>query len=239
MITSALRQVPERGIIMQHIRKAFIINICIFLLEIVSLIWMMSGLSRGVLSAAGLRMLRYFTIDSNILMGIAALIAAIEEQAVIKGKKAEVPVTVWILKLAATASVTLTMLVTVFFLAPNSAAKAGFAGYMALFYNSNFFFHLFNPVLAIIVFVFFEKSDGIPFIHTFTGTIPLILYAVYYVAEALRHTENGKVMRGYDWYGFLVLGVRSAFVVLPLIFVITWGICFGFWKANKPKIRKK
>ena len=218
---------------MRHIRKAFIINICIVIFEIISLIWMMSGISKGMLSASSWHMLRYFTIDSNILMGIAALVAAIEEHSVINRKKAEIPGAVWILKLAATASVTLTMLVTVFFLAPKSAATAG---YFALFYNSNFFFHFFNPMLSIIVFVFFEKSDKVHFKHTFIGTIPLIFYAFYYVTEAVRHTENGRVMRGYDWYGFFMMGIKSVFIVLPLIYLIAWGICFVIWKVNKPKV---
>ena len=49
----------------------------------------------------------------------------------------------------------------------------------------------------------------------------------------MRHTSNGMIAAGYDWYGFFFLGVKSAYVVLPLIILITWLISLALWKLNR------
>ena len=103
---------------MKDLKKAYILNICLAAFEIFSISWMMSGINGGVLSAAKLASLKYFTVDSNILMGIFALWAAIDQGRVLKGEKADVSVLTYVLKLTGTVGVTLTMLVTIFFLEP-------------------------------------------------------------------------------------------------------------------------
>lgn len=215
---------------MNDLKKAYILNLCLFVLEVFAIGWMMSGLSGGVLSARKLATLKYFTVDSNILLGIAALIAAIDQRKVLRGEKGEVSLSTLILKLSGTFGGTLTMLVTIFFLGPTLGRTYGF---FSLFEKSNFFLHLVNPVLGIVTFLCFEKSSRIAFRHTFTAIIPLVLYAVYYVAVTLRHTVNGVAAKGYDWYGFFFLGVKSAYIVLPVIIMISWLISFALWKLNR------
>ncbi len=215
---------------MKDLKKAYILNICLTAFEVFSISWMMSGINGGVLSAAKLASLKYFTVDSNILMGIFALWAALDQGKVLKGKKAEVSALTYVLKLTGTVGVTLTMLMTIFFLGPTMGRTYGF---FSLFEKSNIFLHLLNPVLSIIVFLCFEKSSKIKFKHTFTAVIPLVIYGVYYVTEALTHMTDGVINKGYDWYGFFVLGVRSAYIVLPLITIITWLISFALRKLNR------
>ena len=215
---------------MNDLKKAYILNLCLFVLEVFAIGWMMSGLSGGVLSARRLATLKYFTVDSNILLGIAALIAAIDQRKVLRGEKSGVSLPTLILKLSGTFGGTLTMLVTIFFLGPTLGRTYGF---FSLFEKSNFFLHLVNPVLGIVTFLCFESSSRIAFRHTFTAIIPLVLYAVYYVIVTLSHTVNGVVAKGYDWYGFFFLGVKSAYIVLPVIIVISWLISFALWKLNR------
>ena len=215
---------------MNDLKKAYILNRCLFVLEVFAIGWMMSGLSGGVLSARRLATLKYFTVDSNILLGIAALIAAIDQRKVLRGEKGGVSLSTLILKLSGTFGGTLTMLVTIFFLGPTLGRTYGF---FSLFEKSNFFLHLVNPVLGIVTFLCFERSSRIAFRHTFTAIIPLVLYAVYYVIVTLSHTVNGVVAKGYDWYGFFFLGVKSAYIVLPVIIVISWLISFALWKLNR------
>ena len=215
---------------MKNLKKAYILNICIVVMEVFAIFWMMSGINGGVLSAAKLASLKYFTVDSNILMGLSALLAALDQGKVLKGEKAEVPSLTYILKLTGTVGVMLTMLVTIFFLGPTMGRTYGF---FSLFAKSNFFLHLFNPVLSMIVFLWFEKSSKIEFKHTFAAVIPLMIYGIYYVAEAVTHMTNGVIDKGYDWYGFFVPGPKSAFIVLPVILVSTWLISFTLWKLNR------
>lgn len=63
-------------------KKACILNSFIVVLEVAAITWMISGSSDGALSISGLRSLRFFTVDSNILLGIFALIAAMDERQV-------------------------------------------------------------------------------------------------------------------------------------------------------------
>ncbi len=58
-------------------KKAFCLNIAVFVLILFSVIWMFSGLHFGdapvALAASKLSMLKYYTVDSNIIMGLVAL----------------------------------------------------------------------------------------------------------------------------------------------------------------------
>ena len=217
---------------MSNLKKAFILNICIVLLEAFAITWIMTAAGNGVLSGGKLRALRYFTVDSNILMGLFSLWAAVDQGMVLKGKRREVSTVSYILKLTGTVGVTLTMFVTIFFLGPTIGRRSGF---FSLFAKSNFFLHLVNPVLSIVTFLCFEKTSKIAFKHTFTAVIPLVIYAVYYVREVLTHMTDGVIQKGYDWYGFFAFGLRTANIILPLLLLITWLISFALWKLNRRK----
>ncbi len=212
------------------LRKSLSANIILAVLEFFAVSWMMSGTSEGVLSAAGLRVLKYFTVDSNIYLGIASFIMAKEQYSAAKGKKKEVSHFAYLLKLSATAAVSVTMLVTVFFLEPTIGR---YFGYLALFAYSNFFLHLFNPLAAIVTWVCFEKNDVLVSKDVFLAMIPTLLYVVYYVAEVLTHTANGVIMPGYDWYGFFVLGLKSVAIVLPIFVLFAYLVCLVLYKAGK------
>ena len=211
-------------------KKACILNSFIVVLEVAAITWMINGSSDGALSISGLRSLRYFTVDSNILLGIFALIAAMDERQVWLGRKADVSSASILLKHIGTVGVTLTMLVTVFYLTPSTLQKYGLLG---MYKGSNFLLHLVNPILAIIVFLRYERTPRLAFRHTFTGIIPMLIYTVYYVAEAIRHSKNGVISPGYDWYGFFFNGVQSAIVMVPLLIAITYAISFVLWRINR------
>lgn len=214
------------------VRKAFIANVVLTLLEIFSVSWMMSGISGGILSAAGLRVLKYFTVDSNIFLCFASFIAAIQQNHVLKGKRKGIPRFICLIKLSATAAVTVTMLVTVFFLEPTMGR---YFGYLALFAHSNFFLHLFNPLAAVVTWVCFEKNDVLDSKDVLFATAPTLLYAIYYLIAVLTHTVDGVIMPGYDWYGFFFLGLKSAVIVMPVFVLFTCLVCTVLYKAGKKK----
>lgn len=218
--------------LMNTLKKAFLLNICIFVLEVFAITWIMTAAGNGVLSGGKLRALRYFTVDSNILMGLFSLWAAVDQGMVLKGKRPEVSTISYVLKLTGTVGVTLTMFVTIFFLGPTIGRRSGF---FSLFAESNFFLHLVNPVLSIVTFLCFEKTNKIVFKHTFTAIIPLVIYAVYYVREVLTHMTDGVIQKGYDWYGFFAFGFKTANIILPLLLLVTWLISFVLWKLNRRK----
>ena len=220
---------------MKRFRIAYILNLCLALLEVLAPIWMSSGLVGGVLTTSGAEMFKFFTIDSNVLMGIIALFTALQLRQVIRGQREDLSTACYVWYLAGTVGVTLTMLVTVVFLEPTMAPQFGL---FALFAGSNFLLHLFNPLLAIVTFTVFEKTRKIPFRHTLTGIVPMVLYAVFYVANCMRHAVNGMVDIAYDWYGFLAGGVKTVWIVIPVIFLFTWLISVALWRLNRRKTDK-
>ncbi len=180
------------------------------------------------LSESNFHAFKYFTVDSNVFAGLVALVFLIYKLSPSGKRNSKLPKVLYVLKLAATTGVTLTMMVTVFFLAPHSTTT-----YFAYFMNSNFFMHLVTPLLCIISFVFFEPAEKHPFALTFAGIIPMLLYGFYYIPNILLHLENGKTSHDYDWYGFLGGGVNTIWFVVPLVVAVTWVFSILLWVLNK------
>lgn len=213
-----------------NLSAAFWGNIITSVLVLLSSIWMFSGWHIGSapsnLEGQRLAMFKFYTVDSNVLMGVIALVVAIVQFFVFKGKIKGLPVWVPVIKLVGVVGVTLTMLVTIFFLTPTM-------GFYTCFNNSNLFLHFVNPVVSIITFLWLEKCFSIKFIHTFTGVCSMVIYTVYYVAVSVAHSSNNVVAEGYDWYGFFALGLKSGFVIVPLLILITYIISLGLWAINR------
>ena len=104
-----------------------------------------------------------------------------------------------------------------------------------MYVNKNLFFHGIIPLLGIVNFIFFEKTDKLKFKHTFLGLMPIILYAFYYLINVLIHIENKRVSTEYDWYYFIQNGVWKMLIVIPLIFGISYLISYTLWRLNKIK----
>ena len=220
---------------MKKTKIAFILNIVIVSLTIIASIVMFTGFrfmhgTEIVLEATKLQMFSFFTVDSNIFMGIVALIVAYYEYKLLNKSIKELPRKLYLLKLIATAGVSLTFLVVFTYL-----GYIAEGGILSLIKNSNLFFHLLIPVLSIITFVFFEKTNKLKFKDTIYGLIPTMIYAIYYLINILIHMENGKVSPKYDWYWFVQNGVWTAIFVVPIIFLLAYGISYLLWKINKER----
>ena len=217
-------------------KVAVVLNCIIFIFTLFATIAMIIGFhfmgDIKVLSSRNFKAFKYFTVDSNVFAGLISLVFVIYKLCCPQ-KKTELPVALYILKLAATTGVTLTMMVTVFFLAPRSTTT-----YFDYFKNSNLFMHLLTPLVCIISFIFFEPAEKQKFPLSFTGVIPMVLYAFFYIPNVLLHLENGKVLGAYDWYGFLFAGLNTIWFVIPLLLVVTWIFALGLWALNR-KFAKK
>ncbi len=161
---------------------------------LLSVVWMFSGVIIGhgkvVLTTARWGMLKYYTVDSNILMGVVAAIAAHAQNEVLKGKRAELPSWLPALKLIGVVGVTLTMLVTVFFLGPTMPG-----GYRALFSNSNFFLHLVNPLMSIYTLLVPERGSCAERKETLYGVSSVVIYAACYALNCAVHTVDNHQPR--------------------------------------------
>ena len=209
-------------------KLSLILNIIIVILTIFASILMFTGIkithgAEPILETTKIGMFKFFTVDSNIFMGIIALIYAIKE---ITNK--EITKTMYKLKLMATTAVSLTFIIVFTYLGPISKD-----GIISLLQNSNIFFHLVIPVLSIITFTLFERTNKLKFKDSIYGIIPTIIYAVLYLINILIHMENGKVSPVYDWYWFVQNGVKTAIIVAPLIIIISYIISLILWKLNR------
>ncbi len=217
----------------QKLKISLILNIIIVIMTIFAFIVMfmdfkfMPGTETTIASSKVGR-LRFFTIDSNLLMGIAALVFLIEEIKLLKGKIKEINRKYYVFNLMSTSAVTLTFMVVLVYLgqiAPN--------GLYSMYVDKNLFFHGLIPLVAMINFIFFTNTDKLKFKDTYYGLIPMILYAIYYITNVLSHIENGKVSPDYDWYYFIQGNILKVFFVVPLIFVLTYFISYSLWYLNK------
>ena len=211
---------------------SIILNTLIFIFTVFATISMIVGFKFmgqfEVLSERNFKSFKYFTVDSNVFAGLISL-AYVIYKFTASGKKSEkLPKAFYILKLAATTGVTLTMMVTVFYLAPTSNGN-----FLHYFINSNFFMHLITPLLCIISFIFFEAAEPQKIVMSIPGIIPMLLYSFFYTPNVLLHLENGKPVKDYDWYNFLAAGAQSVWYVVPMLYLITWIFALGLWAANK------
>ena len=99
-------------------------------------------------AANGLYALRYFTILSNLLSALAALLVAlnVSEQGL--------PFGIWLLKYVATAAVTVTFLTVMVFLGPTM-------GYKSQLEHAGFYYHAAGPLMAVLSFCFMERFHGV------------------------------------------------------------------------------
>ena len=132
---------------------------------------------------------RFFTVLSNILCSVTALIMLV---ALLAGA---VPEWVWILKYIGTAAVTVTMLTVFLFLAPS----VGKDWYDVLLKSlGDLFMHLLTPLMALVSFCVFERR-GMTFPRSLFGLLPVALYGPVYLYHILYAPEE---KRWNDFYGF-------------------------------------
>ncbi len=194
-----------------------------------------SGRSDEVLAftASNLTAFKYFTVDSNVLGGIMALIYLIFEISLAKGKRTKLPKLLHLVRLTAATGLSLTMLVTAFFLIPQFGEH-----WYILYIDNNFLYHLIIPLLSVITFIFFEEDTNLSLKDSLFGIISMATYAIFYTINVFAHSGNGHPLKDYDWYGFLGGKITNAFIAIPAMLLITWLISLGLWILNRRHFRK-
>lgn len=172
----------------------------------------------------GYRLLKFFTLQSNLLAGIVALTFIIYLFKEIKTQK-KIPFFVHILKYISTIDLVITFLVVALFL--------GFIaedGYFSLYLNANFLFHFAIPVLDFVGFVFFEEKPRFRFRYTFLGLTHLFLYSIFYMINVFVHLHNGIVEIEHDWYAFAHFGIGLMFAFAVGVIGIGYLTSFALYK---------
>lgn len=168
----------------------------------------------GTLGGSGWSDLKYFTVQSNLLVGVVALVWLVARILGVKASK-------WlsVLKFLSTVSVFVTFTVVVLFLGP-------LYGYGRMYYGSNLFFHLLIPLFAIGEWTFFEK-EKLLFKECLYALIHPFVYGVGYLANCLVNGVGTWETGMNDWYSFLTWG----YGVGAVIFIVIGAIAFGLGVA--------
>ena len=217
---------------MKKNQVSIVLNVIIVLLTIIASIIMFTGIkfmagSDIVLESTKIGMFKFFTVDSNILMGITSGIFIFYSIKALKNKEYEIPKSIYLLKLVSTTAVTITFLVVFCYLGQISKG-----GMRSMLLNSNLLFHLFIPVLSIISFIFFERNDKLSAKNALFGILPTLIYGTFYLINVLIHTQNGKVSPIYDWYWFVQNGVSTAIIVFPMSILLSYAVSLVLWRLN-------
>lgn len=163
---------------------------------------------------SGIKAFRYFTVLSNVLCAVSALVMAISQ---VSGS---VSPGVVMFKYLGTVSVTVTLLTVLFFLGPT-------IGYKVLLSGRDLFLHLIGPLLAIISFCFLEKK-GISLGKALLGLLPVIIYGCVYLCKVVFSPED---KRWEDFYGFNKGGKWP--VAFAAMMLGTLIVCLVFWAVLK------
>ena len=124
----------------KSIKISLVINIIIVLLTVFATIIMFTGFrfmhgSEPILETTKFGVFKFFTVDSNVFMGIVSLAFIIEEIKLLRGKIKDITKTMYIFKLMSTTAVTITFLTVFLYLGPISDG-----GIISMLQNSNLFF---------------------------------------------------------------------------------------------------
>ena len=180
-----------------------------------------------IFSNIGIEAFRYYTVDTNVLVGISSLIMIIYEILFLRNKIKEIPKYVYVLKYIGVVGVMLTFIVTAFYLSPMYGKD-----FILLYMNTNLFFHLVVPLLSLYSYIKYEKNK-LEYKYTFITLSSVIIYAIFYITNILLHLENGKVVKEYDWYGFVIGGIYSLIIGPIIILLISYLISYIIYKLNK------
>lgn len=207
---------------------ALTINIIIVLFTILASFLMFTGIkithgAEPLLETTKIGMFKFFTVDSNLFMGIIALLFTIKQI-----KNEEISKNLYKLKLMSTTAVTLTFIVVFTYLGPISKD-----GIKSMLQNSNLFFHLLIPVLSIINFTIFENTKKLTIKDTLYGLMPTAIYGSIYTINLIIHIENKTISPIYDWYWFAQNGITISIMTALILFIITYITSLILWKLNR------
>lgn len=204
---------------------ALVLCFLVFFSSFLSVLLAVSSKADGIYT--GMDNLRYFTYDSNIFVGLIAILCIPFQIDGLRYENYHLPR--WLVNILyiATCSVTITFLLVTILILP----YLGF--YKTYVINASYFPHFFTPILAMITFIFINDDHEIKKNVIYYSLIPLFIYASIYLNEAF----NSK-----NWLDHYHLNsIVPLYVTLPFIIVVYLLIAIVLRKLHniRHKISKK
>ena len=184
--------------------------------------------TEGRLWMSGAYRFVFFTVDSNILAGLSALILLPLKFRRLKTGK-PLPRAAITLSLISVSAVTVTFLTVLLFLGP-------VFGFGSMYTGNNLWLHMVCPLLCIASYVFDSESEGrvnVP--YTLLSVLPTVVYgAVYFIMVIIVGQENGGWA---DFYGFNMGG--KWYISMAAMLAAAYLIGLGLWAAERLCSKKK
>ena len=181
-----------------------ILNIIIFAGVIGAVLWALPKAEKKSV------VFRYFTVLSNLLCAAASAAVAVLRLS------GTLPFWAGVFKYVGTCAVTVTLLTVFLFLAPSLGSLT------ELLKAQDFLLHFLCPVLAIISYVFFDRTEmSFPFV--LLGTAPVVFYGLYYLyrvvfaPQSRRWEDFYTFNRGGKWPVSFAAMVLAAFIISVLL----------------------
>ncbi|MBR3383482.1 MAG: hypothetical protein IKG85_10680 [Clostridia bacterium] len=199
---------------------SLIFNALIFLFMVKCVVGFFRFGGRGNMQVSAAKIFRYFTVQSNIIMALAAALMLVYNVMILAGAAAEAPCWVMTVKLVCTVAVMLTFSVVFFIFVPGTGVKPMIEG-------DNVFMHLVSPLMAAVTFVLFDRGPKLSYWGILWGMLPTLLYAALYYHMVMRRGENNGGWE--DFYRFNAngrwyLAAAAIFIMTALIgFLLTLG----------------
>ena len=192
-----------------------IFNLIIVSLTVAGIILMLTGKAEeGALQSSGLENFKFYTVLTNVFCG---LIATVYLLFILLKKDTD---KIRVFKLAAVCGVAITFAVVAFMFGP-------LYGYPQFYKRGNLFFHLLEPLTAMVEFVLVRRKK-IPFKYTVIAAVPTLLYGIGYLLNILINGVGGPWPDTNDFYAFLSWGWPVGIAIFAGITLLAFGVACIF-----------
>ena len=192
-----------------------ILNIIIVGFTIVGIILMLTGKpEEEALQSTGIENFKFYTVLTNVFCGIIALIYLV----LVLLKKYTDKLAAF--KLAAVCGVAITFAVVAFMFGP-------LYGFPQFYKRGNLFFHLLEPVTAMVEFLLVRRQK-MPFRFTVFAAIPTLLYGIGYMLNILINGIGGPWPYTNDFYAFLSWGWPVGIAIFSVITLSAFAVACIF-----------
>ena len=198
-----------------------IFNTILVILTAIGIVLMVTGKAEeGALQSSGIENFKFYTVLTNVFCGLIALIYLV----LLIAKKNTNKMAVF--KLAAVCGVAITFAVVAFMFGP-------LYGYPQFYKRGNLFFHLLEPLVAIVEFILIRRKK-MPFKYTVIAAIPTLLYGIGYMSNILINGIGGPWPDTNDFYAFLSWGWPVGIAIFAVITLMAFAVaCIFRFISNK------
>ncbi|MBQ3783535.1 MAG: hypothetical protein II838_08855 [Lachnospiraceae bacterium] len=201
-----------------------ILNILLIISVAIGVLYMFSGGGNdAVFATSGIYNLKYFTVQSNCLCGIIAIVYLACN---LMHKKISL---LW--KYIGATEVGLTFMVIACFLQPMYPT-------LDMYAEGNLWFHLICPLIAMaeLVLLTIDKKK-MPIKWSMITMIPVFIYGTIYLLN-VQINGIGKWPKSNDFYGFLNWGLPIGIIIFICIILMSWVIALLLRIPNVVSNRK-